>query len=299
MTFEIPNLASATFPAQAEPDSGDFVILAAGPGGTGVQAGCAVTAQGVPDMTLAVAAGTIAVAGVAVAVAAGNVAVSAADATNPRFDLVVVSNAGVKSVTAGAPAASPVFPAIPANSVVLAAVYVSAAIAAIAANRVIDKRVVVTASGGGAGAASGAKLIIVAAQSITASPSLATPYVLTWDSEEWDTDGYHDLVTNPPRITVPAGLGGKVRLEGFAWTTTTWNSGQFGTVRIRKNGATYLRGRWEKNYAPAVMANGAGASAVDSAVAGDWYELCVTQADTSLRSLDATLCTFSIERLGS
>lgn len=36
-----------------------------------------------------------------------------------------------------------------------------------------------------------------------------TGTTLVFDSEYWDTDGYHDLVTNNSRITIPTGLSGK------------------------------------------------------------------------------------------
>lgn len=143
--FTIPNNADAAFVAQAFPDKVDVDMLVAGFAGTGVVGGCAVTEQGVPNMTVAVAAGTVAVLGVPAAVAGGNVTITAADATNPRFDLVVVSAAGVKSASAGTPAAAPAFPTIPASSVVLAAVYVPATDTAINANQITDKRVVVAA----------------------------------------------------------------------------------------------------------------------------------------------------------
>jgi len=141
MAFKIPNAAAAEDPSQAMVDSGDFDVLVAAFAGTGVVSGCAVTAQGTPDMTLAVAAGTVAVAGTSVAVTGGNVTITAANATNPRFDLVVVNNTGVKSVTAGTPAAQPVFPAIPANSVVLASVRVPAGAGSINSQKIWDRRV--------------------------------------------------------------------------------------------------------------------------------------------------------------
>ena len=124
MPFTIPNEADAFHPDQAEPDKADIDILVAGHGGTGVVSGCAVTAQGSPNMTVAVAAGSVIVAGVEAAVASGNVTITAADGTHARFDLVVANSSGTKSATAGTPAASPVFPAIPGSSVVLAATVV-------------------------------------------------------------------------------------------------------------------------------------------------------------------------------
>lgn len=140
MSFTIPNFPDATYADQAEPDARDFDVLVAALAQTLVDSGCGVTAQGTPDLTVAVAAGTVIVAGAPVAVAGGNLAIAAGNATNPRFDLIVVNNAGVKSVTAGTAAANAVFPAIPANSVVLAAVYMPANAATVTTGQIIDKR---------------------------------------------------------------------------------------------------------------------------------------------------------------
>lgn len=141
MAFSIPNKADAFHANQAKIDAVDLNIVAAASGGTGVLTGCAVTAQGSPDMTVAVASGTVLVAGTGVvSVSSGNVTITAADATNPRFDLITVGNTGTKAATAGTAAANPVFPAIPSNSVVLAAVYVPANDTTVAANQIVDKR---------------------------------------------------------------------------------------------------------------------------------------------------------------
>jgi hypothetical protein len=139
--FTIPDQADAAFPAQAKVWDEDISILAAGFGDTGIQSGCAVTAQGAPDMTLAVALGIAVIAGNLVAVAAGNVTITTANATNPRFDLVVVDNAGALSVVAGTPDPTPKFPDMPAAKACLAAVYVPANDTAINTNQIIDKRV--------------------------------------------------------------------------------------------------------------------------------------------------------------
>lgn len=149
MAFTIPNLVDAGFAAQAQVDKVDVDILVAAHNGNRVISGCAVTAQGLPDMTVAVASGSILVNSVTVAVSSGNVTITAANGTNPRFDLIVVDNTGTKSATAGTAAANPVFPSIPANSVVLAAVYVPANDTDIDANQIIDKRVIGTHFGEG------------------------------------------------------------------------------------------------------------------------------------------------------
>ena len=141
MAFKIPNEADAAFADQAEPDSVDLDILAAGVLGDAVLSGCAVTAQGTPDMTVAVASGQVRVGATKATVAGGNVTITAADATNARFDLITADNAGALAAVAGTPAVNAVFPAIPANRVVLAAVYVPANDTAIESSQIIDKRV--------------------------------------------------------------------------------------------------------------------------------------------------------------
>jgi len=137
--FVVPNLAVATFTPQARLMSTDLQIQMVADGLTGVASGCGVTAQGSPNMTLAVAAGQIIVGGVYAAVTAGNVTITTANATNPRIDLVI-ADASSKSVVAGTAAASPLMPDLPANSVALAAVYVPAGDTAIDNTQIIDKR---------------------------------------------------------------------------------------------------------------------------------------------------------------
>lgn len=109
-----------------------------------VLAGCAVTAQGSPDMTVAVAKGAVLTNGVLKPVTAGNATIGTADATNPRLDLVVVDSTGAKQVRAGTAAASPKPPARTANDVILAVVYVPASDTTIASNQITDLRVLRT-----------------------------------------------------------------------------------------------------------------------------------------------------------
>lgn len=117
-------------------------VLVAGISGVDcVMSGCAVTAQATPDMTVAVAAGTVKTNSVSKTVAAANATITAADATNPRFDLVVITSAGAIAVRAGDAAAVPKPPAKTANDVVLAVVYVPADDTAIDANQIVDLRV--------------------------------------------------------------------------------------------------------------------------------------------------------------
>lgn len=108
-----------------------------------VLAGCAVTAQASPDMTVAVAKGAVLANKVLKGVSAGNVTIGAADGTNPRLDLVVVDSSGAKQCRAGTAAANPKPPARTANDVVLAVVYVPAADTTIGANQITDLRMLI------------------------------------------------------------------------------------------------------------------------------------------------------------
>lgn len=108
-----------------------------------VLAGCACTAQGSPDMTVAVAKGAVLTNGVLKPITAGNVTITTADATNPRLDLIVADSSGAKQVRAGTAAANPKPPARTANDVLLAVVYVPASDTTIATAQIVDLRVLV------------------------------------------------------------------------------------------------------------------------------------------------------------
>lgn len=141
MALTIPNVAAATYGDQAAPDSVDIDAIVAGSAETGVVSGCAVAQRAAgANMSVDVAAGTAAVAGTSVAVSAINKTITSADATNPRRDIITVTNAGVVTVTNGTAAAIPVKPAIPANSALLAEVYVPANATSVVTAQITDKR---------------------------------------------------------------------------------------------------------------------------------------------------------------
>lgn len=63
---------------------------------------------------------------------------------------------------------------------------------------------------------------------------------VAWDSEVYDTDGFHDNVTNNTRLTPPSGRGiTKVELVAH-WRGENGTSGTYANVFIRKNGTTTL-----------------------------------------------------------
>lgn len=84
-----------------------------------------VTAQGSPDLTVAVSKGTCLIAGVLAGDTDGVASLSgfAAPATNPRIDIVQISNAGVISRKAGSENVSPSAPSVDSGNLKLAEVY--------------------------------------------------------------------------------------------------------------------------------------------------------------------------------
>ncbi len=134
----------------------------------------AVTQNGTPNMSVNVADGRLVLTGseatyqgVYVCENRGttNVAIAAADSTNPRRDLIVArvrdaeysgatNSFAIEAVT-GTPAASPVDPAVPANSWVLARVQVAAGATTITNGVLTDLRTVNTSQFGRAAALGG------------------------------------------------------------------------------------------------------------------------------------------------
>jgi hypothetical protein len=110
--------------------SGDAIVLSGG----------ACSAQGSPDMTVAVSKAGTRSGDVMNATAAGNATITTADATHPRLDLVVITSAGAIAVRAGTAAAAPKPPTRSAGDVALCAVYVPASDTTISTNQIVDMR---------------------------------------------------------------------------------------------------------------------------------------------------------------
>jgi hypothetical protein len=119
----------------------DIDALTRGIYDTGVRTGCAVTAQGTPDMSVHVAAGTVVSGGTALSVTSGDVSIAASDPSNPRVDCVVVDSTGALQIRSGTAAAHPKAPEVSAGDVLLAMVLVPAGASAIISSYITDKRV--------------------------------------------------------------------------------------------------------------------------------------------------------------
>lgn len=133
----------------------------------------------------------------------------------------------------------------------------------------------------------GAKVYGDATQAIS-----ATSAAMTLNQEEFDTDGFHDNVTNNTRLTIPAGLGGKYRIDAgyFSNGAVTW-------LGILKNGSTALRGSYRTGL---TAAHYGGHTVIADLAAGDYIEAFVnTAASITIghASLPDAQKFFSIEKI--
>jgi len=122
---------------------------------------------------------------------------------------------------------------------------------------------------GGPAAFVGAKAYHSTTQSY---PVANADVAMQFDSEEFDTDGFHDPATNNTRMTVPSGKGGKYRLHAFTYTGIQ----SIKQIRFRKNGTTLLRGAMPLLDSAAIQA-----TLTTSLAVGDYVEaLYLSQTGT-------------------
>jgi hypothetical protein len=78
----------------------------------------------------------------------------------------------------------------------------------------------------------------------TQSIASGTNVALTWDSESFDTDGFHSTSSNTSRITIPAGKGGKYLFNGFSHYAA--NATGVRLAKLFKNGAELFESNFNK-----------------------------------------------------
>lgn len=118
--------------------------------------------------------------------------------------------------------------------------------------------------------------------------------VVAWDSELYDTDSFHESVTNPSRLTIPSGVT-KVNITA-ALCLTLVAANEWTLVLLQKNGSPTFSG------ASANFSTSNGTSRFPSTTvigvpvtAGDYFEAFLqTQIDTSITVLAARSC-FTIQ----
>jgi hypothetical protein len=204
-------------------------------------------------MTLAIATGAVAIptanntgSCLGVSDAVENVTVGAAPASNSRIDLVVATARGndldgganndlIFQVVAGTASATPVAPATPANSVVLAQVLVASGTAAITAGMITDRRP--------HSLQAASPYRVKAYQSSNQSLPSSTPTVVTWNATEWDTSGPPSDINLATGVwTCPAGGAGWYRVSANVLLSMSPATVIQAYASVNKNGAEYRRG---------------------------------------------------------
>lgn len=120
-------------------------------------------------------------------------------------------------------------------------------------------------------------------KSASQSINSATLTSITFDSEHYDTDGFHSTVTNTDRITIPAGLGGKYLITGQC----LWDAGGTGGFQMRLYKNT---GVSQFNYTQGTSGDPLSTyvATVLDLVAGDYLRLQVYQASGSAKNAQGT-----------
>lgn len=127
----------------------------------------------------------------------------------------------------------------------------------------------------------------------------ATVTALEFDEEDYDTNGYHDVGSNPSRMTIPAGLGGKYLI--MAMTGAHAASTNDDRIRFNVDAGTYLA---QKRYGGLSGTLNLDLSVVAVLAEGSYVEVEVFwDGTTSTAYGDASdrraTCEFSITYLGA
>jgi hypothetical protein len=121
----------------------------------------------------------------------------------------------------------------------------------------------------------GCRAYFTAAQTIATATSTA----VAWTAENFDTDGFHDNVTNNTRFTIPSGKDGKYSITYHVLLDPT-SGNQFDNL-LKKNGSNL-----ESFYWTCAGAFSASVTTVVSAVATDYFQLFVGQNSGTNKNLE-------------
>ena len=96
--------------------------------------------------------------------------------------------------------------------------------------------------------------------------------MVDWDTEVFDTDGFHSTVSNTSRVTIPSGKSGKYQVTvRIPWG---YNNAGYRRVVIKRGGST--NDRFEVQAAPQVNTTSAATVTMETVMqvtAGDYYEI--------------------------
>ena len=136
---------------------------------------------------------------------------------------------------------------------------------------------------------------------LTGTQALAntTATAVGFPSETFDTDGFHDTVTNNSRMTVPAGKGGTYVVVGAAWFAANATGDRRALLYVNGSAVTWS----DVINAGGVYAPIALVSDVLVLAAGDYVQLFAYQSSGGSLNLDgnglSTGMYLSLIRIGS
>lgn len=113
-----------------------------------------------------------------------------------------------------------------------------------------------------------------ATQSVNAGQSA----ILNWQTEKYDTDGFHDNVTNNSRLTIPAGSGITKVIVSASFRGSTWGAGKVG---VFKNGTIVDGGPELRVAATGLEGQFAVVSAPIECAEGDYFEARAVNDESS------------------
>ncbi|MFI8237608.1 hypothetical protein ACIF83_10205 [Streptomyces sp. NPDC085866] len=121
----------------------------------------------------------------------------------------------------------------------------------------------------------------------TLQPASGTSTLVTFDSEAWDTDSMHSTSSNTSRITI--NTSGQYLVSFYARFPS--NATGYRQANLRQNSAGAANGGSSLSTVSVAAANGAatfvGRTFELTCVAGDHYELFVTQNSGSTLTMDS------------
>jgi hypothetical protein len=118
---------------------------------------------------------------------------------------------------------------------------------------------------------------------------------LTWDSEQWDSDGYHSTSTNTSRITIPTGLGGIYQINSAMTYASNTVGGR--DLYIFINGTNYLG--YQSIDGQDDVPPGLSASMILPLSAGSYVEIRAFQNSGGNLNVLAPYTSFSVSLIGT
>jgi hypothetical protein len=122
----------------------------------------------------------------------------------------------------------------------------------------------------------------------------ATEAQITWNQEEFDTDGFHDNSTNNARLTVPTGQGGYYRIYAeMQWQNTSSTARKI--IAVYLNGAVTQIGTFETGSIgfPSCIV-----SFTQNLSAGDYVQLYAYNGTAGNLDFRQSLAFFGMEKIG-